>query len=517
MGLAARAPASEMNRCLEGATAGEQLHSLGLNTSRMTSMAQARIIRLLDHRRTDRGMTVFNELRRRLRRGDIHGLVTTDEASLGPGSRVHRIGLIGFAEFSTPAVVAADDDVSIGGRLIGKIAGFDACQDADHCNILVKTSSLLTADDLMLRVGDAVSITPGLAASKSAAAGILPSVIIGFGHAGRMHGRCIAKARERLAGHEAVDSVPIFVVDTAPDGDLPDTLPEYRMVWGLHELPPDVREQAVAHVCTPPGVRAEVIQGALAAGIRRFIVEKPLASGPDEMFRLAALRTAYRPDLLVVSNWTASRLTREIQVIIEQRRSDVTSIDIRQRKCRISRSTTDRGHVSAFEVEMPHMVSLAQMLAGPGLAVRDARVWDMVVGGRIIPEMGGAELSLDQGNGLTIEIHSDHLAPVLERVVCVQFRDGGRLEGYYPCTSLDHYSQLKGYDNNGELVIHEYIEDDTLAQFFVEAYAHFLGRGARPLSDFEFNARVCELLHEARCLSARRSQPQRALHPSPLR
>jgi predicted dehydrogenase len=317
-----------------------------------------------------------------------------------------------------------------------------------------------------------------------------------------MHGRCIAKARDRLAGREAVDVVPVFVVDTLSDRHLQDKLPEYRVICSLHELPPDFREQAVAHVCTPPGVRAEVIQGALVAGIRRFIVEKPLASAPDQMCRLSGLCAAYRPELLVVSNWTASNLTRKIQVIIEQRRSDVTGIQIRQQKCRISRSKADRGHASAFEVEMPHMVSLAQMLAGPGLTVSHARAWDMVVGGCAIPEMGGAELTLDREDGLTIEIRSDHLAPILERVVCVQFGDGGRLEGYYPCTGLDHYSQLKGYDN-GELVTHEYIEDDTLTQFLVQAYAYFLGRADRPLSDFEFNARVCALLHEARCFNAR--------------
>jgi predicted dehydrogenase len=338
---------------------------------------------------------------------------------------------------------------------------------------------------------------------NGAAASILPSVIIGIGHAGRMHGRCIAKARDRLAGREGRDFVPVFVVDSVFDRASRDKLPEYRVIGNLQELPPDFREQAVAHVCTPPNVRAEVIQGALAAGIHRFIVEKPLASAPDEMCRLAALSVAHRPDLLVVSNWTASNLTREIQLIIEPRRSDVIGIQIRQRKCRISRSKADRGHASAFEVEMPHMVSLAQMLAGLDLKISHARAWDMVVGGCAIPEMGGAELTLDRGDGLAVEIRSDHLAPILERVICVQFRDGGRLEGYYPCNGLDHYSQLKVYDHNSELVAHDYIEDDTLTQFFVEAYAYFLGRGARPLSDFEFNARVCALLHEARCFNAR--------------
>jgi predicted dehydrogenase len=349
-----------------------------------------------------------------------------------------------------------------------------------------------------------------MATSTNAVVGILPSVIAGFGHAGKMHGRCIAKAQDRLGGCETADLVPTFVIDPALDGDLPDGQSEYRVIGSFDELSPDIRESAVAHICTPPGVRAEVIQRALEAGIRRFVVEKPLASAPNEMFRLADLRTMYKPELLVVSNWTASNLTREIQVVIEGRRSDVTGIEIRQRKCRISRTKANRSHGSAFEVEVPHMVSLAQMLAGPGLILRDARVWDMAVGNHVIPEMGGAELTLVRANGLTIEIRSDHLAPILERAVRVHFRDGARLEGYYPCSGLDHYSQLKGYNDNGEMVRHEYIEDDTLTQFFVEAYAYFLGRGACPLSDFEFNVKVCALLHEAQHLSSRYSRQRRA-------
>lgn len=347
-----------------------------------------------------------------------------------------------------------------------------------------------------------------MATSNNAALGVFPSVIVGFGHAGKMHGRCIAKARGRLGGCEAGE--PTFVIDTALDGDLRDGPPKHRAIRSFDELSRDIRERAVAHICTPPGVRSEVIQRALEAGIRRFIVEKPLASAPSEMSRLAALRTMYRPELLVVSNWMASNLTRQIQVIIERRRSDVTGIEIRQRKCRISRSKANGGHGSAFEVEVPHMVSLAQMLAGPNLVLRAARVWDMAVGNHVVPDMGGAELTLVRANGMTIEIRSDHLAPILERVVRVQFRDGGWLEGYYPCSGLDHYSQLKGYNDNNEVVMHEYIEDDTLTQFFVEAYSYFLGRGACPLSDFEFNTKVCALLHEAQHLSSRHSRLKRA-------
>jgi predicted dehydrogenase len=344
-----------------------------------------------------------------------------------------------------------------------------------------------------------------MAASDSEALGFLPSLIIGFGHAGKMHGRCIAKARRRLGRHEVMNPAPVFIIDTALERDLDGAPQEYQVIRSLYELPPDFRAHLVAHVCTPPNVRADVIQAVLAAGLRRLVVEKPLAADPDEMSRLAALTAAHRPDLLVVANWTTSNLTREVQSLIEQRQSRVASIEIIQRKCRISRSTGNRGHGSAFEVEVPHMVALAQMLAGPHLTVSQARAWGMAIGGCNIPDMGGAELLLDGDGGLTVKIHADHLAPIIERTIRVQFQDGGWLEGYYPCTGLDLYSQLKDYDNNGELVMHKYMEDDTLTQFFAEAYAYFIGHGVRPVSDFDFSARVCNVLHEAKRLNVQRS------------
>lgn len=337
-----------------------------------------------------------------------------------------------------------------------------------------------------------------------------PSIVIGFGHAGRMHARCIDKARQQLAGF-ADRHPPTFVIDTALK-ELPADFQssDWRVIGSLNEVPREVRRHAVAHICTPPSGRARVIHDALAAGIDRLIVEKPMASTPQELAALAALRASYGADLLVVANWTASNLTREIQSFVGRYGSVIKSIRLRQQKCRISRTKAGRDGESAFEVEVPHMMALAQLLAGPELVVRQARTWDMVVEGRVIPQMGGAELTLDGRDGVAIEMRSDHLAPAVERSVRIEFCDGGRLEGYYPCSSLDNYSQFKTFDADGRLLLHKYIEDDTLTRFFVEAYSYFLHRGAKPTSDFEFNTAVCALLHEARRLSVRgRSSNQR--------
>jgi predicted dehydrogenase len=471
----------------------------------MSNAAQARIIRLLGRRTAERGITVNDNSSCCIRRGEIHSFFVTDEADIKPGSRIDHTEDIGFAEFMTPAVIEAGDNMYIGNRLLGKIAGFDAWNYPNHYDILIKAPSRLTADDLKHRIGDVISIAPDTTIKVDPTSSVLPSIIIGFGHAGSMHARCIEKARDRFAGCQDA-AVPSYVIDPALEGDLPRSQRlEWRIIWSLSELPAEVRKKAVAHVCTPPAIRIGVIEDALAAGINRFIVEKPLASTPDVISQLAALLKSYGADLLVVANWTSSNLTREIQSFISHHESDVISIQIRQQKCRISKSKTNQGHVSAFEVEMPHMMSLAQLLAGPDLVVRQARAWDMIVEGRTIPEMGGAELTLDEPSGVVIQICSDHLAPALERSVRIEFRDGARLEGYYPCSSLDHYSQLKSYGNNGQLIAHKYIEDDTLTQFFVEAYAYFIGQGAKPRSDFEFGAGVCALLHEARRLSVRHS------------
>lgn len=121
------------------------------------------LIALLEHTREERGMQVIAEGSRCLQRGELHELVTTDHHDLRPGSRVDRVGFLGFAEISAGGVVERGDRVSIGGRAIGIVVGFDACHHPNHYNILIERSDLVSGRSLGLGLDDEVhfSAAPG--------------------------------------------------------------------------------------------------------------------------------------------------------------------------------------------------------------------------------------------------------------------------------------------------------------------------------------------------------------------
>ncbi len=328
------------------------------------------------------------------------------------------------------------------------------------------------------------------------------SVIIGLGCSGRMHVDCLAKLR---GGGRPV----IYGLDPALASS-----PGAAMVAELEEIPIGCRAGAVVHLCTPPHVRTGPFEAALAAGFRRFIIEKPLAIDAADLATLSALRAEYGATVLVVSNWTASALSHAIRALIDAGAAP-TDMLIRQNKLRITRSRDNRSHVAALDVEVPHMLALAAMLAGPDIILRSACQWELEAGETRIADMGGARLELGfNGNGVA-RLETDHSSPVHERSIRIAFEDGRTLRGYYPCNGSELHSQLFLYDGDGMLVSRRFFADDTLTQFLAAAYAHFAG-GPEPLSGFAFNHRICGLLIEARERCRLRYRPPATVRTVPV-
>lgn len=112
---------------------------------------QARVVKVLRHRREDRGMTLEPHASRCVRIGDVHELVTTEHRETEPGSRIDRVGFLGFAEFMGGGVIDRGDLFWVGGVLVGTVLGFDACHYPNHYNILVRATRTTTGADLGLR------------------------------------------------------------------------------------------------------------------------------------------------------------------------------------------------------------------------------------------------------------------------------------------------------------------------------------------------------------------------------
>ncbi|MCX5382369.1 Gfo/Idh/MocA family protein [Streptomyces sp. NBC_00083] len=116
----------------------------------------AHLVKLLFHRRDDRGMSLSPWGSRCVRAGDVHELVTTTDHPSAPGDRIDAVGFLGFAEFTRATVLERGDQLWLGERLIGVVVGFDECHAPNHYNVLIHSDRLLTAEDLDLSAGDLV-------------------------------------------------------------------------------------------------------------------------------------------------------------------------------------------------------------------------------------------------------------------------------------------------------------------------------------------------------------------------
>lgn len=119
--------------------------------------ANADLIKVLFHRRLDRGMTLAPFASRCVRAGEIHELLTTTDRPHQPGQAVDAVGFLGFAEFSRATVLNAGDEVWLNGRRVGQVAGFDECHFPNHYNVIIDAPSLVTGEDLDLQPGSKVS------------------------------------------------------------------------------------------------------------------------------------------------------------------------------------------------------------------------------------------------------------------------------------------------------------------------------------------------------------------------
>lgn len=111
----------------------------------------ARVVKVLVHRRDERGMSLEPFASRCVREGEVHELITTNHEQTAPGARIDRVGFLGFAEMECAGVIDRGDEVWAGGSLVGTVLGFDSCHFPNHYNVLIHTPRPVTGADLGLK------------------------------------------------------------------------------------------------------------------------------------------------------------------------------------------------------------------------------------------------------------------------------------------------------------------------------------------------------------------------------
>lgn len=130
----------------------------------------ATVVKVLKHRRDDRGMRLEPFTSRCVQAGEVHELVTTDHADTEAGARVDRVGFLGFAEIANAGVIDRGDQVLVDGTPVGTVLGFDACHFPNHYNVLILTDRPTTGPELEVRPETKISFVSGLEAPAFSAA-----------------------------------------------------------------------------------------------------------------------------------------------------------------------------------------------------------------------------------------------------------------------------------------------------------------------------------------------------------
>ncbi|MWA00217.1 oxidoreductase [Actinomadura sp. LD22] len=293
---------------------------------------------------------------------------------------------------------------------------------------------------------------------------MLHTLIVGMGRAGQgLHLPSLVKVRAAAPGLLA--RAPIVAVDPLrPPADGPGLVRAESLEEAARRCPP---ARTVAHVCTPPRVRAALLDRLAALGYRKIIVEKPLAVDLPGLAEVARIRRRWGLDVTVATHWLDSVLTRRLRTAVAAGEfGALRRIRAVQNKPRFTRGIAARDHPTAFDVELPHALAVVLSLAG-GARVVDASWEDLVLGRTRVPRLGRARLRLEHAAGVRTELDSDLTSPVRERSITLHF-DRAVLVGHYPCSDADHTAQLRTVRPGG---------DATRAVFTDDAFPAFL-RGA---------------------------------------
>ncbi|MGQ0838222.1 Gfo/Idh/MocA family oxidoreductase [Actinokineospora sp.] len=320
---------------------------------------------------------------------------------------------------------------------------------------------------------------------------MLGTLVVGLGRAGTgLHLPVLRKLRRESTA--PLSRAPVVVFD--PHRTLapaPDVVVAHSPAHAATLTDP---ARTVVHLCTPPTARLGPLAELADHGFRRVLVEKPLAADEPGLREILRLREAAGLDLVPVGQWRCSELTRRVLGVLRGRRlGGLRSISFVQSKPRFARTAAGDDHPSAFDIEAPHSVGLALLLAGPAL-VTEAGCGDMLIGDTVYPDLGGAWLRLRHGSGVLTRVHTDLTSPVRERRITLEF-DAGTAVGHFAASDADEFAQLRVRSQAGE--VHSVFRDDSLKAFFVRAYRHFAGE--EPLADEPATgAAVVELIAEAK-------------------
>jgi hypothetical protein len=118
---------------------------------------EGKLVVVLDGKYEERGLKLISQPSRCLLAHQVHEMILTDEVCK-PGDTVNKIAYVGFFEVLGSTVIVIGDEVKVGGKVIGKIAGFDETHMPNHYNIVIHGPERFSGHEVGFELGDYVVI-----------------------------------------------------------------------------------------------------------------------------------------------------------------------------------------------------------------------------------------------------------------------------------------------------------------------------------------------------------------------
>jgi predicted dehydrogenase len=335
-------------------------------------------------------------------------------------------------------------------------------------------------------------------------------VLVGFGRAGRIHARAMQAlpACRLIAIVETSDELRALAAQAHPH-----VMTAESLEIALQRTGGDV----VVDLCVPAPENKALCRTAIGHGVDRFMLEKPIGwtlSAAREVEETLRGRSAVYQD-----TYRFSQGVEMLYQAIASERSAIRRIDIRFAKNRKQDSLSARGfhvqaHPDAWHIEGPHIVSIAERMAGEVIAVEEARLYDMHTESGIFPDHGGGDAVLRHGGGVRARVSVDLCSDSNERIVIVSLENGiSFLLRLPPSQSPEQLSILERHVD-GRVTTSRTVEDRPMEQCVGACIEHFGSGegGAPPISrGIAINATLERILVLARVHAAARVTSKEAV------
>ena len=302
-------------------------------------------------------------------------------------------------------------------------------------------------------------------------------VIVGFGHAGKIHKR----AYDQLG-----DDFKIAAV-VEPNNDrfkeIGAVLPDVRAYRDLDAALDELGGEVVIDFCVPAKVNLELVETAIRHGVSKFLIEKPL--GWDVASTRQLVDLLGHCDVVYLDTYVASKGVQQLLERITDQDSAPVRVDVIFHKNRVQDSRLSRGFVhdavpSAWMIEGPHMLSISRQIAGEIAEISSARTFDMEIGsGLVLPDHGGGHALLEHENGAHSHLELNMCSERNERRVEVQLQNNVRVAvDLPPSKSREQFSEVEVLQPSGEREVFRF-EDRPMENCVRNAILHLLGQESR--------------------------------------